>query len=284
MVVHSKHAQQACAIVHQRCLHATSLPSITPHHHPILRTLLRVQTLQNLWLSVWSTSTSAWQADPTKDPADFPSARYMLLYFALGIASVLLTFCRAVTLVLATLTASQSLHDKLVAKLLTLPMSFFDTQPTGRLVNRFTKDVEACDISLQGPITSFVTCVTDIFLSVIVVAGTTEGAILLPLMPLAWFYSMVQRYYLATSRELKRLDSIAVSPIFGSFAETLAGLTTVRAFARQRLFAERNEGLMDSSNRAWWPMQVRTNAREAAPRLCTSVQCLGTLLAEWSNA
>ena len=208
----------------------------------------------------------------------------MLLYFALGITSVLLTFCRAVTLVLATLTASQSLHDKLVAKLLALPMSFFDTQPTGRLVNRFTKDVEACDITLQSTITSFATCVTNVFLSIIVVAGTTDGAILLPLIPLAWFYSVVQRYYLATSRELKRLDSIAVSPIFSSFAETLAGLTTVRAFARQRLFAERNEGLMNSSNQAWWPMQVRCIGREAAARLCASVQHLCTLFAGCSNA
>lgn len=81
-------------------------------------------------------------------------------------------------------------------------------------------------------------------------------AILVVAVPLAFGYLRVQNLYIATNRELKRLDSIALSPIFSKFSETLSGLITLRAFKRQDQFAEQNKGLIDQSNRAWWPMQV----------------------------
>ena len=81
-------------------------------------------------------------------------------------------------------------------------------------------------------------------------------AILIIAVPLTFGYLRVQNLYIATNRELKRLDSIALSPIFSKFSETLSGLITLRAFKKQAQFAEQNKGLIDQSNRAWWPMQV----------------------------
>jgi ABC-type multidrug transport system fused ATPase/permease subunit len=217
------------------------------------------QVMQNFWLSIWSQKTTAFEKDIAAGHAEvgtFPSRFYMLIYFSFGITSLVLQVVRAVVLVLSTVTASQTLHDNLVAKLLSLPMSFFDTQPSGRIINRFTKDVEACDLSLQQTISSFAVCVTSVTLAILVVAAVTRGVIVLAMLPLGFFYLVVQRYFIATSRELKRLDSIAVSPIFSSFAETLAGLTTIRAFGRQPILAQCNEACMDASSRAWWPIQV----------------------------
>lgn len=127
----------------------------------------------------------------------------------------------------------QVLHDRLLDKVLSLPMSFFDTQPSGRLCNRFTRDVEATDVSLQSTINSFTTCSTSVTLSTLVIAGVTRGAVLLAMAPLVFVYRSIQQYYLATSRELKRLDSISMSPIFSNFGETLNGLMTIRAFRKQ---------------------------------------------------
>jgi hypothetical protein len=129
--------------------------------------------------------------------------------------------------------ALQVLHDRLVDKVLSLPMAFFDTQPSGRLCNRFTRDVEATDVNLQGTISSFTTCISSVAMAVLVVGGITRGAVLAAIAPLSFVYRSIQVYYLATSRELKRLDSIALSPIFSNFTETLAGLMTVRAFRKQ---------------------------------------------------
>lgn len=84
-------------------------------------------------------------------------------------------------------------------------------------------------------------------------------AVLIAAIPLIFFYVRVQNLYIATNRELKRLDSINLSPIFSKFSETLSGLVTLRAFEKQGQFAEQNKGLIDESNRAWWPMQVTVN-------------------------
>ena len=66
----------------------------------------------------------------------------------------------------------------------------------------------------------------------------------------------MQVFYIATSRELKRLDSLALSPIFGNFNESLQGLLTLRAFRKQDQFTQRNHALLNKSNRCWWPIQV----------------------------
>ena len=81
-------------------------------------------------------------------------------------------------------------------------------------------------------------------------------AVLFVAVPLTFGYMRVQNLYIATNRELKRLDSIALSPIFSKFSETLSGLITLRAFKKQGQFADQNRALIDQSNRAWWPMQV----------------------------
>jgi ABC-type multidrug transport system fused ATPase/permease subunit len=127
----------------------------------------------------------------------------------------------------------QVLHDKLLKKVLSLPMSFFDTQPSGRLIARFTHDVEAADIDLQDTISSFVACFASVIVALAVVGVVTKGFVILLLAPLLPVYLTVQGYYLATSRELNRLGSVAMSPIFSNFSETLAGVMTVRAFRKQ---------------------------------------------------
>ena len=65
----------------------------------------------------------------------------------------------------------------------------------------------------------------------------------------------LQLYYIATSRELKRLDSLAMSPIFGHFSESLTGLLTLRAFRQQGFFSRRNHEKLDHSNRVYWLIQ-----------------------------
>src|SRR3984885_11633051 len=73
------------------------------------------------------------------------------------------------------------------------------------------------------------------------------------IVPLALIYYWVQRYYLRTSRELKRLDSVSRSPIYAHFQESLGGITTIRAYRQQGRFALENEWRMDANLRAYFP-------------------------------
>ena len=184
---------------------------------------------------------------------------FMYLIKQLVVKHVAIAVCHGVSLRVRVVGLNaNAVTSAIGCRLLTLPMSFFDTQPSGRLVNRFTKDVEACDISLCNTLGTFVTCMTSVLLSMVVIAAVTRGTILLALIPLLFLFLRIQSYFLATSRELKRLDSVARSPILTHFTETLAGLTTLRAFRRQGPCMRENEALLDASNRAWWPTQARS--------------------------
>lgn len=163
----------------------------------------------------------------------------MLLYMALGLSSIALQLIRSGSLIAGSIRASRTLQARLLAKVVRLPMSFFDSQPTGRLLNRFTKDTEAVDTSVSSAISSALTTFTTATLSIVVVAIVTPAA-LLALLPLSFIYYRVQQLYVSSSRELKRLDSIAASPIFQHFGESLTGLPTIRAFRRQAMFLARN--------------------------------------------
>ena len=71
--------------------------------------------------------------------------------------------------------------------------------------------------------------------------------------PLGAVYLAYQKYFLQTSRELKRLDSVSRSPIYAHFQESLGGITTIRAYRQQTRFALENELRMDANLRAYFP-------------------------------
>jgi ATP-binding cassette, subfamily C (CFTR/MRP), member 1 len=73
------------------------------------------------------------------------------------------------------------------------------------------------------------------------------------ILPLGLLYMYIQRYYLRTSRELKRLDSVSRSPIYAHFQESLSGISTIRAYRQQKRFSMENEWRVDANLRAYFP-------------------------------
>ena len=84
------------------------------------------------------------------------------------------------------------------------------------------------------------------------IAASTPAFVAL-IVPLGAVYLYIQRYYLRTSRELKRLDSTSRSPIYAHFQESLGGITTIRAYRQQQRFALENEWRVDANLRAYFP-------------------------------
>ena len=87
----------------------------------------------------------------------------------------------------------------------------------------------------------------------LVVISVSTPAFIALIIPLALVYYWVQRYYLRTSRELKRLDSVSRSPIYAHFQESLGGITTIRAYRQEDRFALENEWRVDANLRAYFP-------------------------------
>ena len=123
-------------------------------------------------------------------------------------------------------------------------MVFFETTPVGRVLNRFSSDIYRVDEVIARTFNMLFVNTGRALFTLGVITFTTPIFLVL-ILPLGVIYVLYQKYYLRTSRELKRLDSVSRSPIFAHFQESLGGLSTIRAYRQQKRFAIENEWRMD---------------------------------------
>ncbi|KAJ1148481.1 hypothetical protein NDU88_001316 [Pleurodeles waltl] len=165
---------------------------------------------------------------------------YLTVYGCCTAANSILTIIRAFMFAYGTIRASLTIHDKLLQSVLKATVTFFNNTPMGRIINRFSSDLYHTDKSLPNALNSFLASVFFLMGTVLVTSYLLPWIILV-LVPLAVLYFYIQQYYRHTSRELKRLCSITLSPIYTHFSETLTGLTTIRATRATSRFEQENE-------------------------------------------
>uniref|UniRef100_A0A3P8P716 ATP-binding cassette, sub-family C (CFTR/MRP), member 2 n=1 Tax=Astatotilapia calliptera TaxID=8154 RepID=A0A3P8P716_ASTCA len=200
-------------------------------------------TGQNLWLSDW-TSDSVEYYNMT-----YPSWKRdtrVGVFGALGVAqgnrrSLFLFFISN-----ASIDASRILHSRLLNNILRVPMVFFDTTPIGRVINRFAKDIFTIDEAIPASLRSCLLCLMSVLGTVFVICMATPFFAIV-IIPLALIYFFVQRFYIAASRQLRRLDSVSRSPIYSHFGETVSGLSVIRAYKHQERFLKHNEVTIDEN-------------------------------------
>ncbi|CAI1826365.1 hypothetical protein SEUBUCD650_0B02620 [Saccharomyces eubayanus] len=205
-----------------------------------------LSVMGNVWLKHWSEVNSRYGANPN-------AARYLGIYFALGIGSALATLIQTIVLwVYCTIHASKYLHNLMTNSVLRAPMTFFETTPIGRILNRFSNDIYKVDALLGRTFSQFFVNAVKVTFTITVICATTWQFIFI-IVPLGVFYIYYQQYYLRTSRELRRLDSITRSPIYSHFQETLGGLATVRGYSQQKRFSHINQCRIDNNMSAFYP-------------------------------
>jgi ABC-type multidrug transport system fused ATPase/permease subunit len=148
--------------------------------------------------------------------------------------------------------SARILHGKMLDTVIRSPMSFYDTTPLGRILNRFGKDQQTVDDMLPRVFNIFFRVLFSV-LTTVTVIGLSTPLFLTMVIPLLIVYIGVQRYYLETSRELKRLDSVGRSPMYSHFQETISGVSTIRAYEQQRRFIFESETRLDDNQRAYYP-------------------------------
>lgn len=144
------------------------------------------------------------------------------------------------------------MHDSMLHSVMRAPLSFFEMTPSGRIMNLFSRDTYVVDQVLARAIQMLFRTAASC-LGIIVVIGISFPPFLIAVIPLGYLYSRVMVYYLATSRELKRLDAVSKSPIFSWFSESLNGLSTIRAFNQQSVFIAQNERRIDRNQICYLP-------------------------------
>nr|XP_033816968.1 canalicular multispecific organic anion transporter 2 isoform X2 [Geotrypetes seraphini] len=202
----------------------------------------------NIWLSDWTN-------EPVINGTQENTQMRLGVYAALGLAQGVLVMISSFTLAMAGIGAARKLHVALLDNKFHTPQSFYDTTPIGRIINRFSKDIYVIDEVIPPTFLMFLgTFFTSISTIIVIVASTPIFAVVI--IPLAFLYFFVQRFYVATSRQLKRLESISRSPVYSHFSESISGVSTIRAYERQNSFILMNDAKVDENQTSYFPSIV----------------------------
>nr|XP_005155817.1 multidrug resistance-associated protein 7 isoform X1 [Danio rerio]XP_021329903.1 multidrug resistance-associated protein 7 isoform X1 [Danio rerio]XP_021335425.1 multidrug resistance-associated protein 7 isoform X1 [Danio rerio] len=173
---------------------------------------------------------------------------YMTVYGSLAAANTVFTAARAFLFAYGAICAATVVHKRLLSSVLKATMTFFDTTPLGRILNRFSSDIYSVDDSLPFVLNILLANVFGL-LGMLIVMSYGLPWVLLPLVPLGALYYQTQCFYRYSSRELKRLCSLTLSPVYSHFSETLSGLSTVRGSGHTTRFEEENERRLEQNQR-----------------------------------
>ena len=206
------------------------------------------QVAGNIWLSKWSDDPLASTQDSTRD-------MYLGVYGALGLGQGLCIMIGSLMLAIFTLNAASKLHSTLLMRIMRSPMSFFETTPLGRILNRFSKDVDIVDTMIPMNIRLMFNMMMSVSGTVVVIVFALPIFIVV-IIPVGIVYYFVQKFYVSTARQVKRLESISRSPIYTHFSESISGASTIRAFDRDDDFILENESRIDNNQICYYPGYV----------------------------
>ncbi|KAF9956193.1 hypothetical protein BGZ72_002945 [Mortierella alpina] len=198
-----------------------------------------------VWLQIWGNEN--YKAVPSHD-----NQYWILTYLAWVMATAFALIMAIITfLLLLARRASKFLHTSMISPLVNSPMSFFDTTSSGKIINRFAHDFSTIDLRLPfSLLTIFLNIMVVIMQIAFCIAATPYFLILM--VPLFGCYYYLAAYYLVSSREIKRLDSAARSPMYAHFGETLNGLVTIRGYGDADRFSTQATKLLDQSQQVFY--------------------------------
>ncbi|XP_061089115.1 ATP-binding cassette sub-family C member 3 isoform X2 [Conger conger] len=201
----------------------------------------------NIWLSDWTND-----AVNVRNRTELNTEMRVGVYAALGLTQGILVMISSFTLAMGNIGAARKLHSALLDNKFHTPQSFFDTTPIGRIINRFSKDIYIIDEVLASTVLMFLGTLFHSVSTMIVIMITTP-IFAVVIVPLTAIYIFVQRFYVATSRQLKRLESVSRSPIYSHFSETITGTSVIRAYMRQDAFILISDMKVDENQKSYYP-------------------------------
>ncbi|KAK7058500.1 hypothetical protein VNI00_002134 [Paramarasmius palmivorus] len=175
-----------------------------------------------------------WENFPSPDVNVRP---WLFVYFLISLAGATTVLFYIALGYYASLVASRTLFAALLKRLIRAPARFFDITPIGRILNRFTTDINTIDGALQNSARSCLSGVLNFIASFLVILVVIPVFAPISLF-IAWLYIRLAPPYIQASRDLRRLESISLSPAFAGFDELLRGLTHVRAFGMESRYQD----------------------------------------------
>ncbi|XP_050294676.1 ATP-binding cassette subfamily C member 4-like [Anthonomus grandis grandis] len=175
---------------------------------------------------------------------------YIWIYTVLILLAVILTSARSVAFYKVCMEASKRLHKKMFGNILKAPMAFFDSNPSGRILNRFSKDMGAVDEVLPK-------CILDTVQIFLVMSGIlgmvfiVSPWMVIPAIILGYFFIWARKVYLSSAQDIKRLEGATKAPVFSHVSASLYGMTSIRSFKAQNMVIQEFDTLQDQHTSTW---------------------------------
>eukprot|EP00058_Branchiostoma_floridae_P007796 XP_002593284.1 hypothetical protein BRAFLDRAFT_123638 [Branchiostoma floridae] len=235
----------------------------------------------NWWLTYWLNQGSGVplnQSDPsTFNLTENPRLNfYILIYGMTVVAMLVIAVIKGYCYVKVTLGASSSMHDSVFASIFRCPMKFFDVTPTGRILNRFSRDLDEIDVRLPLTMQLFLDNVWVVFASILNVCIVFPW-FLVALGPLGILFALVLVFFRHIIRELKRFDNVRRSPWFSHVTASIQGLSTIHAYEKNDNVMDKFATLLDKQNAAF--LMYHYSTRWLAVRLDSVALSINVLAA-----
>ncbi|KAL1513745.1 hypothetical protein ABEB36_003115 [Hypothenemus hampei] len=179
------------------------------------------------------------------------TCNYIYIYSGLILASIILTTTRSTLFMTVCMKASKALHNKMFNCILKAPMKFFDTNPCGRILNRFSKDMGAVDEALPKVVLETLQ-IFFIMLGILGMVFYKSPWMIIPALILGTIFWYARVVYLKSGQDIKRLEGATRAPVFSHVSASLYGLPTIRAFKAQNLIVKEFDALQDQHTGTWF--------------------------------
>ncbi|XBI07394.1 hypothetical protein VPH35_135307 [Triticum aestivum] len=188
---------------------------------------------------------NSWMAANVQNP-HVSTLKLISVYIIIGACAMIFLLSRSLTVVVFGIQSSRSLFSQLLNSLFRAPMFFFDSTPLGRVLSRVSSDLSIVDLDIPFALvvslgTSLNAC------SNLGVLAVVTWQVLFVSVPMIVLAIKLQRYYLASAKELMRINGTTKSALASHLGESIAGAITIRAFEGEDRFFAKNLDLVDKN-------------------------------------
>ncbi|XP_055306890.1 ATP-binding cassette subfamily C member 4-like isoform X2 [Sitodiplosis mosellana] len=200
------------------------------------------------------------ESTPSYDYPSFTLTTELCIYIhaTLVVSVFIIGISRSIGFYTMCLRCSQNIHNAMFKGIISTSMRFFDTNPSGRILNRFSRDIGSVDEFLPKAMLDTIQSILSMVGS-ITLAASVNAYFLIPVFILSIIFYLIKKIYLKTSKNVKRLEGIAKSPAFTHLSATLSGLSTVRAYKVEKILAKEFDNHQDMHSACWY-MAISTSA------------------------